>query len=206
MCSNAGPIHDYCKPNGAFASALSASSAVAETCLSGHGPTNSRRQLSSETSSGGPGCGFGGPSSRTLLTVLTVSANVVRILMTLVPARPSRPKATSIPRARRKVCARRRRPASARIFGPGGHRNTVIAATGGGLQKVGGAACPRVAIVISSRTQAGPCDWPHRRARMRVGPAPLPAQPPGTRAMLQTRFCPRRERLAHRVRFTRDHT
>ena len=57
-----------------------------------------------------------GPLWRTLPTVLTVFANLVCILMSLLPVRPSRAKAISIPRARRNVCARRRRPASARGF------------------------------------------------------------------------------------------
>jgi hypothetical protein len=40
------------------------------------------------------------------------------ILIVRVPTRPSRPKTISIPRVRRKVCARRSRPASAgRFFG-----------------------------------------------------------------------------------------
>src|SRR5436190_18178686 len=45
-----------------------------------------------------------------MLTVLTV------ILMIRLPPRPSRPKAMSMPSTRRNVCARRRRPASARGF------------------------------------------------------------------------------------------
>ena len=54
MRSNAAPTYDYRKRKAAFASAPSASSAiVAETCLSGHGPTNSARQL--QTSSAVPG-------------------------------------------------------------------------------------------------------------------------------------------------------
>jgi hypothetical protein len=38
------------------------------------------------------------------------------ILIVRVPSRPSRPKTISIPSVRRKLCARRRRPASARGF------------------------------------------------------------------------------------------
>src|SRR4029077_11339849 len=48
-------------------------------------------------SSGGPGWGFGGPSSRTLLTVLTVGSALVLTLIILVPARPSRKNVTSMP-------------------------------------------------------------------------------------------------------------
>ena len=50
-----------------------------------------------------------------LLTVLTVSSSVL-ILMILLPARPSRLNVISMPSACRNVCARRRRPASARGF------------------------------------------------------------------------------------------
>jgi hypothetical protein len=52
----------------------------------------------------------------TLLTVLTVCSVVLRIRMTLSPARPSRLNVMSMPSARRNVCARRKRPASARGF------------------------------------------------------------------------------------------
>jgi hypothetical protein len=52
----------------------------------------------------------------TLLTVLTVFSSDARILITLLPARPSRMKITSMPSARRNVCARRKWPASARGF------------------------------------------------------------------------------------------
>src|SRR5262249_54900064 len=60
--------------------------------------------------------------SLTRLTVLTVSCNwfspIAVILIVRVPNRPSRPKTISIPSVRRKVCARRSRPASARaLFG-----------------------------------------------------------------------------------------
>jgi hypothetical protein len=51
--------------------------------------------------------------------VLTVFSGLVRILIILVPARPSRLKATSIPRTRRNVCARRKRPRDrAGVLGP----------------------------------------------------------------------------------------
>src|SRR6266487_4121077 len=56
------------------------------------------------------------PLLQTLLSVLTVFSEVLLILMMRVPARPSRPKVISIPRVRKAVCARRRRPASARGF------------------------------------------------------------------------------------------
>src|SRR5262249_60624117 len=49
------------------------------------------------------------PYSLTLPTLLTVFSGVARIRMTLFPARPSRLNV-------RNVCARRRRPASARRF------------------------------------------------------------------------------------------
>jgi hypothetical protein len=57
-----------------------------------------------------------------VLTVLTLSSNRLSptavILIVRVPNRPSRPKTISIPTVRRKVCARRSRPASARgLFG-----------------------------------------------------------------------------------------
>ena len=54
--------------------------------------------------------------SRTLLTVLTVFSRDVRILITLLPARPSRLNVISMPSARRNVCARRKWPARARGF------------------------------------------------------------------------------------------
>jgi hypothetical protein len=53
---------------------------------------------------------------RTLLTVLTIFSRDERIVITLLPARPSRVKAISIPSARRDVCARRKWPARARGF------------------------------------------------------------------------------------------
>ena len=68
--------------------------------------------------------GLGGGSldptslSPTILTVLTVFCRVLRSLITLVPVLPSRRKWTSMPSARRKICARRNRPASSRgLFG-----------------------------------------------------------------------------------------
>ena len=51
-----------------------------------------------------------------MLTVLTVSSALVLTLIILVPVRPSRENAISMPRIRRNVCARRSRPASARGF------------------------------------------------------------------------------------------
>jgi hypothetical protein len=51
-------------------------------------------------------------SHRGRLTVLTVFSRAVRIVIVRVPARPARPKVISMPSARRKVCARRNRPAS----------------------------------------------------------------------------------------------
>ena len=66
----------------------------------------------------------------------------------LLPARPSGLNATSMPSTRRNAGARRRRPASASIFGPAGNvpRNAITDATGAGSQKVGGAARPRAAL------------------------------------------------------------
>jgi len=54
-----------------------------------------------------------------MLTVLTVSSALVLTLIILVPIRPSRQNVISMPKVRRKVCARRSRPASARgLFVP----------------------------------------------------------------------------------------
>jgi hypothetical protein len=97
------------KRRAAFASAPSASSAaVTEAYPIGHGPTKSGQLLLSQMSSAG--CG-GDLSSRTLLTVLTVSSRLACILMILLPARPLRLKEIAMPRARRTLCARRSRPA-----------------------------------------------------------------------------------------------
>jgi hypothetical protein len=52
----------------------------------------------------------------TVLTVLTVFSSGLRIVIILFPARPSRLNVISMPRIRRKVCARRSRPARARGF------------------------------------------------------------------------------------------
>src|SRR5215510_8785783 len=57
-----------------------------------------------------------GPLLLTLLTLLAVFSRDVRILITLLPARPSRLKAMSMPSVRRNVCARRKWPARARGF------------------------------------------------------------------------------------------
>src|SRR5262245_35050647 len=81
-----------------------------------------------------------------MLTVLTVSSTTRRILITLLPARPLRLKAISIPSVRRKVWARRRRPASARICGPAGDQDTITGETDALTQQVGGAARPRAAL------------------------------------------------------------
>jgi hypothetical protein len=81
------------------------------------------------------------------LTVLTVCHGLALILMIRLPAWPSRLKATSMPSARKEVCARRSRPASARGF---------WASRDGAAQfrpccdrrrpaAVGGTACPRAA-------------------------------------------------------------
>src|ERR1700738_3182738 len=51
-----------------------------------------------------------------LLTVLTIFSRLVRMVMILFPARPSRLKAISMPNARRMVWTRRSWPASARGF------------------------------------------------------------------------------------------
>src|SRR6516225_9756554 len=78
------------------------------------------RQLSSQTGYAGPqGCcseSAPDPLSLTLLTLLTLFSGNERIRITLLPARPSRLNAISIPSARRNVCARRKWPARARGF------------------------------------------------------------------------------------------
>ena len=56
------------------------------------------------------------PTLLTLLTVLTMFSGDERIRIILLPARPSRLNAISIPSARRNVCARRKWPARARGF------------------------------------------------------------------------------------------
>jgi hypothetical protein len=77
-------------------------------------------KLSSQPGYAGPqGCcseSAPDPLSLTLLTVLTVFSGNERIRITLLPDRPSRPNAISIPSARRNVCARRKWPARARGF------------------------------------------------------------------------------------------
>jgi len=110
--------HSNC-PKGkvVFASAPSAPSAsLPNTCRLGR---ELGRRLSSPTalaeperrrSEPGPG------SLQTLLTVLTVCSRHLRILITLLPVRPSRLKAISMPSARRNVCARRKWPARTRGF------------------------------------------------------------------------------------------
>ena len=55
-------------------------------------------------------------SALAMLTQLTVFSARVVTLMILVPVRPSRENVISMPTARRNVCARRSRPASARGF------------------------------------------------------------------------------------------
>jgi hypothetical protein len=149
------------------------------------GPTKSGKQLSLQTSSAGPGRDCpdqdGDSSSRTLLTVLTVEtvfATVVCILMTLLPARPSRPKAMSMPRARRNVCARRRRPASARGFlgqpalspdmpllrpAPVRRRSAALP-----VHELRSAMMSRAQAATGSAsiTRSRPCDWRRRRERL----------------------------------------
>src|ERR1700730_16153719 len=95
---------------------------VLGTCRVGRAPA---RRLSSQTALAGSEdcCSEPGsdPLSRTLLTVLTVFSRDVRILITLLPARPSRLKVISRPSARRNVCARRKWPARGTgIFRPAG--------------------------------------------------------------------------------------
>jgi hypothetical protein len=90
----------------AFASAPSASSAAVDRAPAGeigttgvvadiHGPVAPEVVLTR------------GPWSLTLLTVQTVFSRVARILINLLPARPSRLNVSSMPNARRYVCARR---------------------------------------------------------------------------------------------------
>jgi hypothetical protein len=68
-----------------------------------------------------------------------------RILMILLPDRPLRLNVISMPSARRNVCSRRKRPASAQVFlgqpvtVP---RSDATAPTSAGTQKVGAATCP----------------------------------------------------------------
>jgi hypothetical protein len=78
-------------------------------------------------------------------TVLTVVSGVARIRITLLPARPSRLKATSMPRARKNVCAPRKRPG---IFGPPGPnpRDAIVTAIAADTQEVGGATSPGAAL------------------------------------------------------------
>ena len=51
-----------------------------------------------------------------VLTLLTLFSALVLTLIILLPVRPSRENVISMPKARRNVCARRSRPASARGF------------------------------------------------------------------------------------------
>src|SRR5271165_413411 len=110
--------HPNCPKGEVAPSAPSASSAaVLGTCRVGRAPA---RGPPSQTAPARPeGCCSepgSGPLSRTLLTVLTIFSRDVRILITLLPARPSRLKAMSMPSVRRNVCARRKWPARARGF------------------------------------------------------------------------------------------
>ena len=87
------------------------------TCRVGREPSP---PFSSQTGLAGPqGCcselGLGALSLM-LLTVLTVFSRDLRILITLLPARPSRLNVMSMPSVRRNVCARRKCPARARGF------------------------------------------------------------------------------------------
>jgi hypothetical protein len=72
-----------------------------------------------------------------------------RILMILLPDRPLRLNVISMPSARRNVCSRRKRPASAQVFlgqpvtVP---RSDATAPTSAGTQKVGAATCPGGAL------------------------------------------------------------
>ena len=110
------PVRSPNCPKGkvALASAPSASSAALPgTCRGGREPG---RQLSSQPGYAGPqGCCSElapDPLSLTLLTGLTVFSGNERIRITLLPARPSRLNAISIPSARRNVCARDRHPSA----------------------------------------------------------------------------------------------
>ena len=100
-----------------FASAPSASSAtLLKSCKGGPEPG---RRLSSQTALADSDEYCSEPargSVRALLTVPTVFSRDVRILITRLPARPSRLNVISIPSARRNVCARRKWPARARGF------------------------------------------------------------------------------------------
>jgi hypothetical protein len=85
-------LHEACLCGACqFLARAASSAAVMEACPIETAPIKSERYLLSRTSSAGCGDCFDpdrDPWWRTLLTVLTVFANVVRILMTLLPARP----------------------------------------------------------------------------------------------------------------------
>ena len=103
-----------------LASAPSASSAtLLGTCRGGREQVDSCRR--NRDMPGPQGCrSESAPDalSLTLLTVLTVFSGNERIRITLLPDRPWRLNAISIPSARRNVCARRKWPARARgVFG-----------------------------------------------------------------------------------------
>src|SRR6516162_7495247 len=89
-----------CDPKGkmTFASAPSASSAaLLGTCRGGREPG---RQLSSQTGYAGPqGCCSESAPDPLSLTLLTVFSGNERIRITLLPARPSRLNAISIPKS-----------------------------------------------------------------------------------------------------------
>src|SRR5438874_2842254 len=88
------------------------------TCATGQKPTKSGRRLSSQMSGGdgGGGCPDAGPRVADGADGADGMFESACILMILLPARPSRLNVMSMPRTRRNVCARRRRPASARGF------------------------------------------------------------------------------------------
>src|SRR5262249_23953053 len=77
-----------------------------------------RNRLRNQSACSSPGRGWFGPAPSPALAVLTILWNrfspVAVILIVRIPNRPSRPKTISTPSMRRKLCARRNRPASAR--------------------------------------------------------------------------------------------
>src|SRR5437773_7250589 len=88
------------------------------TCATGQKPTKSGRRLSSQMSGGDGGGGYpdAGPRVADGADGADGMFESACILMILLPARPSRLNVMSMPRTRRNVCARRRRPASALGF------------------------------------------------------------------------------------------
>jgi len=107
------------------------------------------------------------PLSLTLLTVLTLFSGDVRIRITLLPARPSRPNAISIPRVRRNVCARRKWAARAGITGAVA-RGTTTAAFNADPQKIGGGTVQKACDGVAGERFCGALSASCRAARFAV--------------------------------------